>query len=191
MEEEILYDHNVETNRSFETVKLKCAVLDMKTLVFKLPVLIGPSWVKSLWLKTKSMSNIYRDRIYQEVVLSGNPEVVVPWTIQRRVAEMLAEDNLASGKPEAYRRMLGISPMNTNFLDPPQQIVIFHPLNTFTAYVEQNMERFLKEHSGEGLTITVYYERDLIVDEQNKLPVLTATVVHEIPLCLRCDLHIK
>jgi hypothetical protein len=181
MEEEILYDHKVETNRSLETVKLKCAVLDMKTLVFKLPVLIGSSRVKSICLKTKSMSNVYRDRIYQEVVLSGNPEVVVPWKIQRRVAELLAEDNFSSAKSEAYRRMLGISPMNTNSLDPPQQIVIFHPLNTFTADMEQNMERFLKDHSGEGLTITVYYERDLIVDEQNKLPVLMATVVHENP----------
>lgn len=181
MEDKILYEHISETNRSLEMVKLKCTVLDAKTIAFKLPVLSGSSWVKSICLKTKSMSNIYKDRIYQEVILSGNPAIVVPWKIQRMVAEMLAE-RLSPSKVEACRRMLGISPVDTYSLDPPQQIVIFHPLNTYTADVEQSMERFLKEHAGEGLTITIHYERDLIVDDQNKLPVLMATIVNEEPL---------
>jgi hypothetical protein len=179
MEDEQMQDEIVEMDRSLEMVKLKCTVLNAKTLAFKLPILSGSSWVKSICLKTKSMSNIYKDRIYQEVVLSGNPEVVVPWSIRRVVAELLAADNPSSPKSEAYRRMLGISSIDTYSLDPPQQIVIFHPLNAFNANVEEHMDRFLKEHAGEGLTITVYYERDLVVDEQNKLPVLMATVVSE------------
>ncbi len=185
MENEQRGEHIVGMHRSLEMVKLKCLVLNAKTLVFKLPVLVGSSWIKSLCLKTESMSNVSKDRIYQEVVLSGNPEIVVPWKINRRVSELLAENNLSSAKSEAYRRMLGISAINPNpydSLDPPQPIVIFHPLNTFREDVERNMECFLKEHAGEGLTITVYYERDLVVDEQNKLPVLMATVVHETPL---------
>lgn len=151
-------------------------LINAKSIIFRFPPLLPGERILSVCLKTESINTV----TYHNFVLVSDKNPT-PLTIFREVLEIIAKYSYTPSQYSMYQNLVGAvvndksTPIETSQL--ARSTIVFSPLRLLTKHAENDMAYFLNDNAARNLTLTVNYESNVLLDEDNRMPELVLHIV--------------